>query len=72
MYICTLRTVKEKKEVIKCFHSGRMFCYKNGHLILSPFREYPHLVGREVFRSQQRLVPTRNSDGVGLGKKTSS
>jgi DNA-directed RNA polymerase subunit RPC12/RpoP len=30
-------------EVYKCFHCGRMYLNKNGHLRLWPYREYEHL-----------------------------
>ena len=46
-----------EEKVIKCFHCGRMFKYEEGHLVLWPFREYPHLEGRQVFRVQQRFSP---------------
>lgn len=37
----------EGKE-LKCFQCGRTFKYKDGHLVLWPYREYPHLEGRQV------------------------
>jgi len=65
VFIYTLESsggVEEK--VLKCFQCGRMFKYKDGRLVLWPFREYPHLVesslrleGRQVFRVQQRFAP---------------
>ncbi len=42
----------EEREVIKCFHCGRMFKYEKGRLVLWPFRKYPHLEGREVYREK--------------------
>jgi hypothetical protein len=46
-----------EEKVLKCFQCGRMFKYKDGRLVLWPFREYPHLEGRQVFRVQQRFAP---------------
>ena len=57
VFIYTLESsggVEEK--VLKCFQCGRMFRYKDGHLVLWPYREYPHLEGRQVFRVQQEHV----------------
>lgn len=71
-YICTLRFVKEKEEVIKCFHCGRMFRHENGHLVLWPFREYPHLEGRQLFGGGKNIFTKKEVDKDGLGKKMSS
>lgn len=72
VYICPLRSVKEKEEVIKCFHCGRMFRYEDGHLVLWSFREYPHLEGRQLFGGGKNIFTKREVDGGGLGKKMSS
>lgn len=51
IYTYTLVSHFGEQKVIKCFHCGRMFRYEKGSLVLWPFREYPHLEGRRVFRN---------------------
>jgi hypothetical protein len=40
-------------QVYKCFHCARMYRLEDGHLVLWPFREYPHLKGRHLLAASR-------------------
>jgi hypothetical protein len=46
-----------------------MFHHEKGHLVLWPFREYPHFAGRQLFGGGKNIFAKEEVDKGGLGKR---